>query len=238
MYFEYLNSLIISADDFGVSKKANETILELARQKKINRLSIMIGGKISQKEAEELLKLGIKLDIHLHLLSADFFITREKEASKNVFWRMVFFIKNIVIGKYSSKKVQAIWKKQIEEFYALFGKYPDGINSHEHLHFFPTFFKAALNLKKEFKISYLRFGKKRYKLKFIPVAFILDFLRGLDLKIYSNKFKTSNYVVSFDWIEKPTEFFKNLSKNKKNEKIELIFHPERNEEYKFLRENF
>ncbi len=46
MYLEYLNNLIISADDFGISEKANQAILELVKYKKIDRVSVIIGGKV------------------------------------------------------------------------------------------------------------------------------------------------------------------------------------------------
>ena len=74
MYSQHSNNLIISADDFGVSEKANRAILELARDKKIDRTSVMMGGKISKDEVKDLLESGVKIDIHLHLLENNFFV--------------------------------------------------------------------------------------------------------------------------------------------------------------------
>ena len=147
MYSQHSNNLIISADDFGVSEKANQAILELAREKKIDRVSVITGGKISKKEVKELLESGVKIDIHLCLLN---------ETQGGVVKRVAIFLLDFLTGWYSSGKVKIIWKKQIEEFKTIFGRYPDGINSHEHIHFFPPLFKTALKIKEEFKISYIR----------------------------------------------------------------------------------
>ncbi len=250
MYSQYSNNLIISADDFGVSEIANRNILALAREKKIDRTGVMIDGQISKKEVRELLATGIKIDIHLHLLEKDFFVKREAEAGRNVVWRGILFLIDVIIGRYSSIKVKLIWKKQIEDFYVLFGKYPDGINSHEHMHFFPPFFRVVLALREKFNISFMRLGKWEYKtgLKLTPVAFILNILRRINARLnrifvtpphiakdVPYVLNTSDFLVSFDWIENQELFFENLPSPGQTE---LVFHPERPEELEFLRDNF
>lgn len=250
MYSEYLNNLIISADDFGVSETANRNILVLAREKKIDRTGVMMGGKISKEEAQALLATGVKIDIHLHLLEADFFDKREEEASRGVWRRGLLFLIDVTSGRYTSGKVKLIWKKQIEDFHALFGRYPDGLNSHEHMHYFPPFFRAALSLKEKYGISFVRLGKWKYKVgqKFILVSFILDNLRLINgrlnkifvtpphiAKDVPQVLNTSDFLVSFDWIIDTDKFFENLPEPGQTE---LVFHPERPEEFEFLKENF
>ncbi|HHE46065.1 MAG TPA: ChbG/HpnK family deacetylase [Candidatus Moranbacteria bacterium] len=236
MQWQKRDHLIISADDFGVSKKANEAILEVAQKGKIDRVAVMVGGEISEEEIKEILKTKVKLDIHLHLLDKEFFQNRKGEPSRKTIQRSIIFLTYFLTGKYSSRKVGFIWKKQIEGFYKMFKRYPDGINSHEHLHFFPPFFKVALKLKKEFSITYLRLGKKESGLKFNAVAFILNTLRKINLKFNRTiKLNISDYLISFDWLEEQKNFLENLPKK---EKTEIVFHPERKEERQFLLENF
>ncbi len=227
--------IIIAVDDFGVSKKANQAILKLVKVGKIDRVAVMMGGKISKEEARELLNSGVKLDIHLHLLGKNFFAKRKDEPSINIFQRIAFFLVDIMIGKYSVPKIRKAWRRQLEDFKASFERYPDGINSHEHMHFFPTFFKVALKLKRDCSIGYIRFGEEKYNLKFNLVAFILDLLRIVNLKFNKDKFETSKYLVSFDWIENDANFFKHLSSV---DSTELVFHPERDNEFEFLIKNF
>ena len=250
MYSQYSHNLIISADDFGVSEIANRNILTLAREKKIDRTAVMMGGRISKEDAKDLLETGIKIDIHLHLLEKDFFATREKEAGRGVLRRGIIFLIDVTGGRFAPAKVKLIWKKQIEDFHVLFGRYPDGLNSHEHMHFFPPFFRVALSLKEKFGISFLRLGKWEYKLglKFSAASFILNTLRRLDArwnhifvtpphiaKDLPDVLNTSDFLASFDWIADKDSFFENLSEPGQTE---LVFHPERPEEFKFLQENF
>ena len=250
MYTQHSNNLIISADDFGVSEIANRNILALAREKKIDRTGVMIGGHISPQEAQELLATGIKIDIHLHLLEKDFFAKREKEAGQGVVRRGILFLIDVTSGRFSSAKVKLIWKKQIEDFHALFGKYPDGLNSHEHMHFFPPFFRVAMTLKEKFGISFMRLGKWEYKtgLKLTLVAFLLNTLRRIDARLnhifvtpphiakdVPYVLNTSDFLVSFDWIKDTDKFFENLPDPGQTE---LVFHPERPEEFAFLKNNF
>lgn len=248
MYSQHSNNLIISADDFGISEKANQAILRLAQEKKIDRVSVMIGGKISKDEVKELLESGVKIDIHLHLLEKNFFDKREKESEDGTVKRIAIFLLDFLTGWYGSAKVKIIWKKQIEEFKTIFGRYPDGINSHEHIHFFPPLFKTALRIKEEFKISYIRLGKLKRKGKFGKVAFILDKLRLMNFRrnlifftplgiarSYPFELNTSDFLVSFDWIKNLEEFFENIIEKTQTE---LVFHPERKNEYEFLMKNF
>ena len=250
MYTQHTNNLIISADDFGVSEIANRNILALAHEKKIDRTAVMMGGKISPVEAQELLATGIKLDIHLHLLDKDFFVTREKEAGQGVVRRGTLFLMDVTSGRFSPAKVKFIWKKQIEDFHALFGKYPDGINSHEHMHFFPPFFRVALSLKEKFGIAFLRLGKWEYKTgqKSSLAAVILDNLRKINARVnhifvtpphiakdVPYVLNTSDFLVSFDWIKDYDKFFEQLPDPGQTE---LVFHPERPEEFEFLKDNF
>ena len=245
MRSEYSNNLIISADDFGVSAVANRNILALAREGRIDRTGVMMGGKFSAEEVQELLHSGVKIDIHLHLLEKNFFNEREKEAHRGVFRRVFFFGMGILSGRYSTRKVKAIWKKQIEDFHEIFGKYPDGLNSHEHMHFFPPFFSATLALKEKFNVPFIRLGRKENKigLKFSLAGFILMILcktnhifvvKSKRAKNNIDRLNTSDFLISFDWVDDHEKLFQNLPIS---DQTELVFHPERSEEMEFLQKN-
>lgn len=248
MFSQYSNNLIISTDDFGVSKLANERILRLAREKKIDRVAVMAGGAYSQEEAKELAATGVKLDIHLYLLPEDYFKKRQGEKSDNVFKRVFVFLIDLMSGRYSAGKVRLVWQKQIEDFKEAFGRYPDGLNSHEHLHFFPSLFRSILRLKDKYSIAYLRLGKDRLPLGFNMIAFILNTLRRIDIRlnklafpptddarVFAGETNTSDYLVSFDWITDADKFFESLPEIGQTE---LVFHPEREAEFDFLMKNF
>jgi predicted glycoside hydrolase/deacetylase ChbG (UPF0249 family) len=138
-------NLIITADDFGKSAKANENILNLAKAGKLDRVSVMIDGEISDDEVNELLALNLKLDIHLELIWQK---RRRNLLEDNTLRQGIVFLVNYLRGDWpvpenprsGARSVRREWKAQIEKFRKIFGRTPDGISSHEHTHYFPVYF--------------------------------------------------------------------------------------------------
>lgn len=249
MYLDCLNNLIISVDCFGVSEKTNQRILELVREKKIDRVSVMMGKKIPTSQVKELLRSGVKIDIQFHLLEKDFYRNSGEEKNKKSYRkRIAIFLIDFLTGRYGSAKVKIIWRKQMGEFRSIFGRYPDGINSYENIHFFPPLFKVALKMKREFDVSYIRLGKVRCLEKLNRSTFLLNrmrvasfrrnllFLKPLGIaKNYPFEFNTSDFLVYFSWIKSIQDFFENILDRTQTE---IVFHPEQKKEYDFLMKEF
>jgi predicted glycoside hydrolase/deacetylase ChbG (UPF0249 family) len=240
MFQEKRKNLILTADDFGKSAKANENILKLVRAGKLDRVSIMIDGDLSEAEARELLASNVKLDIHLDLIWQK--RRRNLLADDTLRQGIVFFV-NYIWGDWpvpenprsGAKAVRREWKSQIEKFRKIFGRTPDGISSHEHTHFFPAYFKIALDLSKHFDIPFVRFGKKGFVGKRNSVKFILNIMRCLNKrKFLKSKLESSDYFSSLDWAGDVNNFLKNIT----DRKIEMACHPEREDELEIITSNF
>ncbi len=224
--------LIVCADDFGISPRANRNILYLLSLGKINRIAIMTEGELSAKEIAELQRSGVKLDIHLDILHE---IGDDRNKRSGVSKRVSAFLAKILTRKITTKKVQADWEKQIEEFHAIFGRYPDGINSHEHVHFFPSFFKAAINLQEKYNIPYIRFGDSIKMPKHALISYVLHLLRIINKKTYINSScVSSNFLISLDWIKNLDTFLDNLPEGT----IEIACHPELAEDFVNIKKYF
>jgi predicted glycoside hydrolase/deacetylase ChbG (UPF0249 family) len=216
--------LSISADDFGKSKKANQNILELVKAGKIQRVSVLVDGLIKKSEPRELLGSKVKLDIHLVLPGTDY----KKEQNK-VIRRTFVFLGRLIAGKTTLNKVEKSWERQIKKFKKIFGKKPQGLNSHEHVHFFPPYFKIALRLSKKYKIPHIRSASKKVINSGNKIGRVLTILNGI-----SKKSRTGyDYLTCLDWIGNFEKFSKNLPKGT----IEIICHPERRDEYNKLIES-
>jgi predicted glycoside hydrolase/deacetylase ChbG (UPF0249 family) len=230
-YSSHRQRLIVSADDFGVSPRANRNIRYLIMLGKIDRVGIMVHGSFSDKEIEEIIKSGVKLDIHLDILHK-FHENRKKR--KSAVLRGIEFVGKLISGELSSKKVEADWQGQIEKFREIFGKNPDGINSHEHVHFFPPFFRVALKLESQYSIPYIRFGDSgmfHYK----PVAHILHWMRIFDRRACKQSgCVSSGTLVSLDWIKDMDKFLDNLPEGT----IEIACHPEIAEDFVRIKKYF
>jgi len=184
--------ILYSADDFGKNKIANTNILKLVKNKKIDRVSVMINGEFSLTEIESLLNSNIKLDIHLDIQNK---ITNKWKLRDEIFTRGIIFIKDSITGKISPRKIKTLWEKQINDFKSIFCKYPDGLNSHQHIHFFPPYFKIAQELSQKYKIRYIRFGYKSFY-NFNSIALILNILKTMD-HVYIKK----KSIISTDFFD-------------------------------------
>lgn len=210
--------LIISADDFGLNAKANDSILKLARLQKLDRVSVLINGHFVPDEIKALKNSGVALDIHLE--------TPESfQKSRSNLYRLVYFLLHYFSNKNVANKVEMEWEEQIEKFKQLFQKYPDGLNSHEHTHFFPSYFRLSLKLCQKFGINYIRFGNDNNfpeHLSFVSLA--IYFLHKIDYSLFKKtRLISSDRLISFDWLKNYEDFFKKLPSGK----TELILHSER-----------
>ena len=212
--------VICSVDDFGKNQKTNRNILKLLEMGKVDRVSIMVKREVGENEIERLIASKAKLDIHLEIPQI------QKKDRKEIFGRSFSFLRNYLSKEGSLLEIRKEWISQIEKFQQLFGRLPDGLSSHEYVHFFPPYFKIICTLREKFNISYLRFGEKSIlKVNTNPTSLILSFLHFFNKKHLKKGF-SSDYMVSSDWIYDNLIFFKNLPKGT----IEVVYHPEREEE--------
>jgi len=221
--------IIISADDFGISNLANANILRLVREKKIDRVAVMISENLDEEDVRELKNSRVKIDIHLHLVKYDSdYWKGNRRFHEQALKRLIFFVLNYITGRRSSDKVELQWAIQIEKFRELFGKSPDGIGSHEYIHFFPPYMKAVLKLAKKYEIPYVRLGVKSTGHENI-IAKILNWLRNRNYSQFKNSnFNSSDYLVSLDWVPSLSAYAESLPENTITE---LVCHPEREDEF-------
>lgn len=223
--------LIISSDDFGISPLANQKILELVKLGKMDRVEVMMNGFVSQGEADELNRSGVKLDIHFDLEDG---IKKDRKLKEGVAKRAVIFLWNYIIGKTRGKGIEKKWSEQVDKFMKLFGKKPDGASSHQYIHYFPPYFRMILKIAKKYEIHFIRFGVKGIVQEKSNVCRILSFLQKMDRKYFDQKFSYPDYMVSLDWIRDLDLFLKNIPEGK----TEIICHPERAEEYDIILKYF
>lgn len=223
----FWKDVIISADDFGASTIANKRILTLIKKNKLDRVSVMIKRNISKEEVKLLKKSGIKIDLHLEL-----FLDQKLKTKKNTFKRGFSFYFQYLMGRLHPFVIKKLWTEQIKDFKNTFGQKPAGLNSHEHIHLFPPFFKVTCTLAKKNKIKYIRLGTKGQIPASNLVRSILQFFFFKNKRIYRSftKIKSSRYLLSLDWIIKikhPDKFLK--------ADTEIVCHPERKGEYLFIK---
>lgn len=231
-YESHRQRLMVSADDFGISSRANRNILFLISIGKIDRVGVMTNGIISPREVDELSRSGVKIDIHLDILH-EFEDNRKKRTGS--LSRIAGFLGRMLTGEVWPSKVEQEWENQFQSFKNLFGRYPDGISSHEHVHFFPPFFKIALKLQIKYNIPYIRFGDSLKIGNHNAVAYVLHLLRLLDIKACRKvACVSSTRLISLDWIKNVDSFLENLPDGT----IEIACHPELADDFVKIKKYF
>lgn len=223
---------VFSADDFGIGEIANKRTLELVRSGRLQRVAVMSHGMISQEESRQLLESGVCLDAHLDI---DGEIFEERRIKEGALWQSVRFGIRFLSGRHPIRSVERMWEEQIKAFFTLFGKYPDGLNAHRHLHFFPPFFRVMVRLAKKYNIPFVRLGRRGYGCMRVT-AVILNTLRLWNRRTLGREsmLKTSDRMASADWIL-PRDVRECPAITKCEESVEIVFHPERDEEFEYLK---
>ena len=213
--------LIIAADDYGI-RDASEPILAVAQAGLVDRVAVL-AHFVSPEDAQRLLATGVSIDIHLELTRL---LGRGEYEGDSFLTRMGNFLWCLVTGKLSQSKVEREWREQIEVFRTKFGRLPDGMNSHEHIHFFPPIFKDFLDVAREYGIGYVRFGSHDTIgcLRWHAAETVVSLLHRVDRYFWKRApLPTSEYLVSGDWIDDPEDFLRRLPVGR----TEVVVHPER-----------
>ena len=223
---------IITADDYGIRQTA-EPILRLVHEGKVDRVAVLI-HYVSHDQAEALLASGAKIDLHLELIGV---LKSGDKVRESALSRGLNFFLRYVTGLLTANQVESEWRDQIRRFEELFGRLPDGLNSHEHLHFFPEFSRVFVKLAEEYHLSYVRFSHRGMLLSqdFTLIGKVLSLLWRRTAHLYRDRaFATSDYLVSLDWLTDFREFQKTLPSGT----VELVVHLEREEDYRIMLEHF
>jgi predicted glycoside hydrolase/deacetylase ChbG (UPF0249 family) len=223
---------IITADDYGIRQTA-EPILRLVHEGRVDRVAVLI-HYVSADQARVLLASGAKIDLHLELIGV---LKTGDKVKESAVTRGINFFMRYITGLLTTKQVEREWRDQIRRFQELFGRLPDGLNSHEHLHFFPEFSRVFVVLAKEYDMSYVRFSRHGMLLtqNFSLIGKILSLMWKRTHRLYTGaSLQTSDYLVSLDWLSD----FESFSKELPEGTVELVVHLEREEDYRMMLEHF
>lgn len=228
MTAETRQKLIISVDDFGI-RNTVPVVLKLAQAGKIDRVAVLVNYIRSKEEAEALKATGVKIDLHLEAIQL---IKSGDKMKESALWRGANFFIRYLLGRVTRECIEREWVSQIERFRELFGRYPDGLNSHEHVHYFPHFFSVFVDLGNRYRVSFLRLPQKGILCDRLSlVSKVLAFLWKRDMRRHKPILITSSdFLTSYDWLKNFSEFVEMLPEGQ----TEVVFHPEREEEYAAL----
>jgi predicted glycoside hydrolase/deacetylase ChbG (UPF0249 family) len=188
-----MRSLIVNADDVGLSDGVNEAVRRSYLSGAITGVSVMACGRCF-REAAAMLRDLEKPETGVHLTLTGGFFPCTKTASKiksllnkrgafpGDYWAFMarYFRKKTRMDEIYLELVNQI-KKVKEE-----GLTITHLDSHEHVHIFPGVLKVVVSLAKEFNIPYIRLPLERTVVTRIGFR-VIDLLRHEGLKAFASR---------------------------------------------------
>lgn len=179
-----MRSVIINADDFGISECVNQGIAIAIEQNAISSTSLMAGGKAFLHAIELVKEKKIPTGIHL-TLDEEFPVLPIEEVSSlitkegNFKHRHQLLKELLFTSKISAREVENCFSAQIEKCLA-HKIFIDHIDGHGHVHVFPQIAPIVAKLCK-------KYGLKKIRLPEEPI--------GLIPPIWSNQKQVNRWVV-------------------------------------------
>ena len=143
----------LCADDYGISPAVNTAIRDLVVRGRLNAVSVLvIAPSFYRAEAVALDVLNAtapRVSIGLHLtLTAPFrpLSTGFAPLEGDHFMPLAATLRHALLRRFEPAALEAEITRQVEAFRSLFGRTPDFIDGHQHVHLFPQIADALLKV--------------------------------------------------------------------------------------------
>jgi predicted glycoside hydrolase/deacetylase ChbG (UPF0249 family) len=211
---------VFSLDDIGAERTSDEVALPFIQKQTVDRVSIMTGRELDASLKRAIKESGVKIDIHLHLHGVEY------QNALDSFWIRLLFMCKIYLSRKTRRTIYRAWDAQLTSLKESFGSSPDGINSHEHIHFIPPLFKMTVELAKKHGVAYIRHGNDVASTRDYRALLLRFFQQKNSSVLTTSRLLTSTSLYSFDWENK----MKHLPQGS-----EIILHPHYKADIAFLK---
>ena len=134
-----IKHVIVCGDDFGMNADIDEAMISLAALGRMSAVSCLTLGPTFLANAARLAKLDIDLGLHLNLTEA---LSDGAQAMPS----LSRLIMRAYAGRLDAAWVDAQLERQFDAFEAAFGRMPDYVDGHQHVHQLPVVRQRLLAL--------------------------------------------------------------------------------------------
>lgn len=173
-----MKSIILCADDFAYNPAISRSILKLIKQERISATSCMANMPGWPAAAQELKAFDQKVDIGLH-----FNLTEGPSLSGFSFMPLKRLLIFSNLRLLNQQKIYTELCAQLDEFKNQFGRLPDFIDGHQHIHQLPIVRDALLRAYKKYfpeKKVYIRLSSNGFSWQL--KSLIINLSGALNLK--------------------------------------------------------
>ncbi|MGA2531520.1 MAG: ChbG/HpnK family deacetylase [Candidatus Aminicenantales bacterium] len=130
--------IIITADDYGKTRHATDSILKCFSNKSITSASVMVFMEDSKRAAPLALQAGMEVGLHINF-TMPFSVDKISSNIRDRHSRVISYLSKsklaqIIYNPLLADSFDFLFKAQLEEFMRLYGKAPDFYNGHHHMH--------------------------------------------------------------------------------------------------------
>jgi predicted glycoside hydrolase/deacetylase ChbG (UPF0249 family) len=182
----------LCADDYGISPAVDTAIRDLVVRGRLNATSVMVVapsfGRSEATALDALNSTAPRVAIGLHLtLTAPFRPTSPRFAplADGAFPPLGAMLRHAIMHRFERDALTAEIASQLQSFRATFGRPPDFIDGHQHVHLFPQIGEALLDVVKEIAPN----AWVRQCGRVLPLAARFADRKGLFLDILSHRLR-------------------------------------------------
>ena len=136
--------LVLCADDFGLGEEIDEAILRLIEAGRLTATGCMVAGERFALDAPRLAALADRAEIGLHLALTDLppLGPMPTFAPGDRAQRLGSVLARALTGRLVYAEIAAEIGRQVGRFREVFGRSPDFVDGHQHVHVLPTVRRA------------------------------------------------------------------------------------------------
>jgi predicted glycoside hydrolase/deacetylase ChbG (UPF0249 family) len=140
--------IVLCADDYGIAPGVNGAIRDLVARGRLNATSAMVvSPNFSRAEADALASLRAQCAIGLHITLTGPFkpLTDYRPLSEGTFLSIATTLQLAMLRRLDVGALTREIEAQFKAFAEAFGRAPDFVDGHQHVHLFPQVRDAALD---------------------------------------------------------------------------------------------
>jgi predicted glycoside hydrolase/deacetylase ChbG (UPF0249 family) len=130
--------LILCADDFGLSAAVDAAVVSLAEAGRLSGTGCMVAGPTLAGDAAELTAVADRIDIGLHFFLTEYPTLGPVSSLGDGVPSLGSLLRRGLTGRLDRGEIAAEFGRQIDRFREVFGRDPDYVDGHQHVHLLPA----------------------------------------------------------------------------------------------------
>lgn len=225
-------TLIVNADDFGLTSAVNEEIVRCIESGIVTSTSVIACGRAADEAIRFAKSFGKGTGLGIHLtLDSETPVADPVSIPTIVSKRGILLTRSQVMiglcsGQIKIDDVRREWLAQIEKVITA-GLHPDHIDGHGHIQIFPTLLSLVIDIAKHFGISAIRLPAVPWRFRRMAGVISLNLAAKFACTKFKSVLRHPDFMLGFSsgGCYSESIFLKDIGSLKNGYIVEAMFHP-------------